>query len=62
VDDAVAVGISDGIRDLARQIEPHIERQGGATLAEKVIEADFAGFAPEEDRRTQFVFLKIERV
>lgn len=62
MDDAVTVRVTNRVRDLAGKIQPDIEWKCRPTLAEEMVEPDLVGFAAEQDRRTEFVLLKVESV
>jgi hypothetical protein len=55
VDDAAAMGVAEGVGDLADEVDAEVQGEGGAVLLEVVVEADFAGFVAEEDGGAEFV-------
>jgi hypothetical protein len=61
MDDPVTVCITNGIRDLADQIEADVEGESRSPLPKEMVQPDLVGFPSKEDGGAEFVFLKIER-
>jgi hypothetical protein len=49
VDDSAAMSVTDGVGDLADEVDAQVQGEADAVLLEVVVEADFAGFVAEED-------------
>jgi hypothetical protein len=58
VDDAMAVGVADGIGNLAHKVQTSREGEGLAALAQIVVEADFVGLAAEQDCGAEIVLIE----
>jgi hypothetical protein len=61
MDYLVAVRVPDGVGNLADKVQARCEGQRLAALAEVVVEANFIGFAAEEDRGTEVMFNELFR-
>src|ERR1017187_7016208 len=55
MDDAAAVGVAQGVGNLADEVDSQVQRQGGALLLEVVIETDLAGLAAKQDGGAEFM-------
>ena len=55
MDDAAAVGVADGVGDLADEVDAEVQGEGGAVLLEVVVEADFARLVAEQDGGAELV-------
>ena len=61
VHNAVVVGVPNGVRHLAHEVQAYVERKRTPALAEIVIEANFVRFSTEQNGRTELMLGEVQR-